>query len=65
MREDLFYSMDYELWVRMSVNQAKIVHIPEPLVAYRVHEKQKTYGDDIPFLPELTSVRDQFLSIDR
>ena len=63
--EDLFYSMDYELWVRMSVNQAKIVHIPEPLVAYRVHEKQKTYGDDIPFLPELTSVRDQFLSIDR
>ncbi|MEM7725898.1 MAG: FkbM family methyltransferase [Cyanobacteria bacterium P01_A01_bin.45] len=54
--EKLYYSMDYELWVRMAVNQGKIVHIPDPLALYRVHESQKTYGDDIPFLPELKGV---------
>ena len=53
--------MDYELWVRMSLKGANIVHIPDPLAVYRVHEQQKTYGDKIPFLPELKSVRDEFI----
>ncbi|MEM7552633.1 MAG: FkbM family methyltransferase [Cyanobacteria bacterium P01_A01_bin.84] len=54
--ENLYYSMDYELWVRMAINKAKITHIPDPLALYRVHESQKTYGDNIPFLPELKGV---------
>ncbi|MEM9451313.1 MAG: glycosyltransferase family 2 protein, partial [Cyanobacteria bacterium P01_E01_bin.6] len=60
LEEDLFYSMDYELWVRMAYHHAKIVHVPESLTLFRLHEQQKTYGEDIPFLPELKSVRDRY-----
>jgi GT2 family glycosyltransferase len=58
--EGLFYSMDYELWVRMAYQGGTIAHIPDPLILYRVHEQQKTYGNDIPYLPELRTVRDKF-----
>ncbi|MBD2103189.1 FkbM family methyltransferase [Leptolyngbya sp. FACHB-261] len=58
--ESLFYSMDYELWVRMAYQEAKIVHLPDALTLFRVHEKQKTYGDNIPFLPELRKVNATF-----
>lgn len=60
VREDLFYSMDYELWLRMANHNARIVHIPDSLARYRVHHEQKTYGDDIPYLPELKQVSSQF-----
>ncbi|MBF1999666.1 MAG: glycosyltransferase [Synechococcales cyanobacterium M58_A2018_015] len=60
VREDLFYSMDYELWLRMANHNARIVHIPDPLARYRVHHEQKTYGDEIPYLPELKQVSCQF-----
>ena len=57
----LYYSMDYELWVRMALHQARIVHIPDTLSIYRMHAKQKTSGDDLPFLPELRRVSHEFL----
>ncbi|MBE9178293.1 glycosyltransferase [Oculatella sp. LEGE 06141] len=60
LNEELFYSMDYELWLRMAYQEATIAHIPDPLALYRVHPQQKTYGNDIPYLPELKQVRDQF-----
>lgn len=60
VREDLHYSMDYELWLRMASQKATIVHIPDPLTRFRIHENQKTYGDNIPFLPELKQVAEQF-----
>jgi glycosyltransferase involved in cell wall biosynthesis len=60
VREDLFYSMDYELWLRMAHQGASIVHIPDPLTLYRVHPQQKTFGEMIPFLPELKKVSSQF-----
>lgn len=60
VREDLFYSMDYELWLRMAAQGANVVHIPDALTLYRVHEDQKTYGDDIPYLPELKQVAEKF-----
>ena len=56
VEENLFYSMDYELWVRMAYNNARVVHVPDPFTLFRLHEEQKTHGDDIPFLPELSSV---------
>lgn len=59
--ENLFYSLDYELWVRMAHQGATIVHIPESLTIFRLHEQQKTHGDEIPFLPELRAVRDSFI----
>jgi hypothetical protein len=51
--DDLYYCFDYELWVRMAKAGAKVVHIPELLALYRVHPEQKTYGKDLPYLPEL------------
>ncbi|NET53951.1 MAG: glycosyltransferase, partial [Merismopedia sp. SIO2A8] len=54
--DKLFYSMDYELWVRMAYHNAQAIHIPDSITLFRLHEKQKTYGDEIPFLPELRSV---------
>jgi glycosyltransferase involved in cell wall biosynthesis len=54
--EDLYYSMDYELWVRLAMNGGRIVHIPDTLTFFRYHESQKTSGEELPFLPELRQV---------
>lgn len=56
LREDLYYSMDYDLWVRMARAGATILSIPEVLAIFREHEKQKTGGDHVPYLPELRAV---------
>ena len=56
LREDLYFSMDYDLWVRMAKTRAKIFAIPEILAIFREHEKQKTGGPDVPYLPELRAV---------
>ena len=64
--ENLFYSMDYELWVRMAQYGARILHIPETLALYRMHDAQKTNGADLPYVPELRQVnkalREQLMS---
>ena len=56
LREDLYFSMDYDLWVRMAKTGAKVFAIPEILAIFREHEKQKTGGPDVPYLPELRAV---------
>ncbi|MBD2743557.1 glycosyltransferase family 2 protein [Coleofasciculus sp. FACHB-1120] len=58
--ESLFYSMDYELWVRMAYHGANIVHIPDSLSLFRRHEQQKTYGDNLPFIDELKEFNAKF-----
>jgi glycosyltransferase involved in cell wall biosynthesis len=60
VREDLFYSMDYELWLRMAAHKATIIHIPDALTRFRMHENQKTHGENIPYLPELKQVAEKF-----
>src|SRR5436190_1738783 len=59
VQDDLYYCFDYELWVRMAQAGAKIVHVPDLLALYRVHPGQKTYGRDLPYLPELKRVKAQ------
>jgi hypothetical protein len=59
--EGLFYSMDYELWVRMARAGAKIVHVPDVLSIFRMHDSQKTSGEDLPFLGELRRVSTEFM----
>ena len=56
VRDDLYYSMDYDLWVRMAKAGARILALPEILAIFREHEKQKTGGADVPYLPELRAV---------
>jgi glycosyltransferase involved in cell wall biosynthesis len=50
---DLYYSMDYELWVRMARAGARICHIPEILTLFREHREQKTAGEELPYIAEL------------
>ena len=56
LREDLYYSMDYDLWVRMAKAGATILPLPEILAIFRAHPRQKTGGADVPYLPELRAV---------
>jgi GT2 family glycosyltransferase len=56
IREDLYYSMDYDLWVRMARAGARIFALPEILAIFREHQKQKTGGVHVPYLPELRAV---------
>jgi ADP-heptose:LPS heptosyltransferase/GT2 family glycosyltransferase len=58
--KDLYYSMDYELWLRMAGSGARIVHVPDTLAVYRMHERQKTNGAQPPYLPELRQVASRF-----
>ena len=56
LREDLYYSMDYDLWVRMARAGARILVLPEILALFREHANQKTGGAGVPYLPELRAV---------
>ena len=52
LRTDLYYVLDYDLWVRMAAAGATIVHIPEFLACSRTHDQQKT-TIGMPYLPEV------------
>jgi len=56
VREDLFFSMDYELWTRFARHDARLQVIGAPLVRFRVHADQKT-ADIHGFKRELEEVR--------
>ncbi len=61
VREDAFYSMDYEMWLRFAHAGAKLKVISSPVAHYRVHEAQKTaVASD--YQSELPGVRDAFAS---
>jgi len=61
VREDCFYSMDYELWCRFALLGARLHVIGKPLARFRQHSEQKT-ADPAKFKAELIKVRDYFLA---
>ncbi len=58
--ESLFYSMDYELWVRFAEAGAALHVIGRPLAQFRVHDDQKTH-DPSRFRAELVTCRDAYV----
>ena len=42
LKPHLYWAMDYELWIRMAMAGATVVHIPETLALSRMHDQQKT-----------------------
>lgn len=60
VREDCFYSMDYELWCRFALNQAQLHVVGAPLVHFRQHAEQKTADPD-KFKKELIEVKARFI----
>ncbi len=59
--KDLYYSMDYDLWVRMARAGATVVHIPDTLAIFRQHQSQKKSGEELPYLPELRQVSGEYV----
>ncbi len=50
--ESLYYSMDYDLWVRMALEGARVSVIGHTVAHYRMHAKQKTSSPEA-YMPEL------------
>lgn len=62
VREDLYYSMDYELWLRFARAGARVKVIGRPVCLFRAHEAQKTAEQDNGgFKAELPKARAAFL----
>ena len=61
VREDLYYSMDYELWMRFAASQARIHVIGRPIALFRRHAQQKTHVAE-SFMKELVTVRDAYVA---
>ncbi len=61
LHEHLYYSMDYELWLRFAERGARLHVIGKPVSRYRVHDQQKTFRIS-EYLPELQRVRDEFIA---
>jgi glycosyltransferase involved in cell wall biosynthesis len=59
VREDLYYSMDYDLWVRMAEAGGRIHVIGHPVSWFRMHEEQKTNAE-AKFKAELSQYVDDF-----
>jgi len=59
VREDLYYSMDFDLWVRMAEAGARIHVIGHPVAWFRIHEEQKTNAE-VKFKAELEKYVDDF-----
>ena len=60
VREDLYYSMDYELWLRFAQARAKLHVIGRPISIFRKHDQQKTRSE-ANFKEELRTVRSEYL----
>jgi glycosyltransferase involved in cell wall biosynthesis len=59
--DGLYYSMDYDLWVRFAEAGGKLHAIGRPLAWYRVHPDQKTYVSS-NYARELRACRDGHLA---
>lgn len=63
VRQDLYHSMDYELWLRFAHAGAKLHVVGRPMALFRAHDEQKTAGDVVGgFRAELPRARDAFLA---
>jgi tetratricopeptide (TPR) repeat protein len=60
LREDLHYTMDYELWLRCAAAGASLEVVPWVIGMFRKHDRQKTSGLDAAIV-EQGDVRDSFV----
>jgi glycosyltransferase involved in cell wall biosynthesis len=65
VREDLHYSMDYELYLRLGYNGCKFLQEDKPLGAYRLHNSSKTVSSYARTLSEAESARKEFFDMMR
>lgn len=54
--QDLKYSMDYELWIRAGLANARFLMIPEILAGSRLHADTKTLGSTVAVHKEISKM---------
>ena len=47
LKEHLYWAMDWELWIRMAMAGASIVHVPDRIGRSREHAEQKTTSAEL------------------
>ena len=57
-REDLYYVMDYEYWLRMAAKGGRFVHFPRELASFRRTENQKSQAAENVAREHLTVLKD-------
>jgi len=60
LEEKLYYTMDYEFWMRCAKAGAALSVVPWPVGMFRKHDQQKTANLDLTVV-EQGSVRDRFI----
>ncbi len=55
LKKHLYWAMDWELWIRMALAGATIVHIPETIGRSREHAQQKTTSEQL-YLYQLRNI---------
>jgi len=63
IRDDLFYAMDYELYLRFALASATIYHIPEFIGCSRIHKSQKTRHRNPVYLPTVRKIVSDYGSL--
>ena len=63
LREHLYYAMDYDLFLRMAMAGAEIVHIPRTIGVSRQHDQQKTQHGTMAYLPQIHGILSDYKAI--
>ena len=59
IKPHLYYAMDYDLWLRMGMAGATVMHVPDMFGCSRVHESQKTRNDKV-YLHQVRQIMEQY-----
>lgn len=63
LREHLYYAMDYDLFLRMAMAGAQIVHISRTIGLSRQHELQKTQHGTMEYLPQIHGILSDYKAV--
>jgi GT2 family glycosyltransferase len=59
IKRRLYYAMDYDLWLRMAMAGATVLHLPDITACSRVHGTQKT-KDDRVYLHQIRLIMNEY-----
>jgi GT2 family glycosyltransferase len=63
LKEHLYYAMDYDMFLRMGMAGADILHIPQMIGVSRQHSKQKTQYLTREYLPQIKMIMEEYLEM--
>jgi tetratricopeptide (TPR) repeat protein len=63
LEENLYFTMDYEFWLRCAAAGAMVEAVPWPIALFRQHREQKT-ANLLDCMLEQAEVRDRFLRLE-